>query len=118
VGHQDYYKPVDLLFVYGTLRSEFDNSYAVLLRERGQLLKKSVIAGSIFRVADYPGYRPEPPGSVHGEVYRVDSDLLQVLDEYEGGDFQRVMIDEMWVYQYLRQTSPESRIASGDYCQP
>jgi gamma-glutamylcyclotransferase (GGCT)/AIG2-like uncharacterized protein YtfP len=106
---------VDLLFVYGTLRSEFDNQYAVMLRSRAELVGRAVVAGSIFRIAEYPGYRPEPLGVVHGEVYRVDLELLRVLDEYEGAEYERVMVEGMWIYRYLGPVDGERRIESGDW---
>jgi gamma-glutamylcyclotransferase (GGCT)/AIG2-like uncharacterized protein YtfP len=107
---------VDLLFVYGTLRSEFDNRYALLLRARAELVGKAVVPGSIYKIAHYPGYRPEPAGVVQGEVYRVDSELLGVLDEYEGSEYERVIVEGMWIYQYRVQPAPRTRIASGDFC--
>jgi gamma-glutamylcyclotransferase (GGCT)/AIG2-like uncharacterized protein YtfP len=112
---------VDLLFVYGTLRSEFDNPYAKLLRSQAELVRPMTIMGSLFRIAHCPGYRPEPPGVVHGELYRLtDPDAtLRILDEYEGPEYERVLIDGVgWIYQYRAQPPDWVRIASGDFCHP
>ena len=111
---------MDLLFVYGTLRSEFDNPYAAMLREQAELVGPAMTTGSIFRIAHYPGYRPEPRGEVYGEVYRLrDAEAtLRVLDEYEGDEYERVLIDVGWVYQYRTQPPESTRIQSGDFCKP
>jgi|SRR5579863_1653256 len=109
-----------MLFVYGTLRSEFDNQYALLLRSQAKLVGPATVTGSIFRIRHYPAFRPEPAGEVHGELYRLnDPDTtLRALDEYEGPDFERVVVKDAWIYQYKKQPPKCSRIASGDFCAP
>ena len=109
---------MDLLFVYGTLRSEFDNAYATMLREKAEFVGRCNVRGAIFRIATYPGYRQEPGGMVSGEVYRVDEGTLAALDEYEGPDYERVRIDRFWIYQYKEQPPGNARISSGDFCNP
>src|SRR5579863_132217 len=110
--------PADLLFVYGTLRSEFDNQYARLLRKGATLVGRSTVRGSIYRVQHFPAFRPAPDGEVHGELYRLNQPeaLLKVLDEYEGEEFQRVMVGDAWIYQYKGNPPELSRIRSGDFC--
>jgi len=113
---------VDLLFVYGTLRSEFSNRHALLLRERAELIGPAETSGSIFWIADYPGYRPDPPGLVRGELYRLhDPDaMLAALDRYEGSDFERTEVTVggagAWIYRYRSQPPEGARISSGDFC--
>jgi gamma-glutamylcyclotransferase (GGCT)/AIG2-like uncharacterized protein YtfP len=84
----------DLLFVYGTLRSEFDNRYARLLRKGATLVGRATVSGSIHRVRHFPAYRPEPAGEVQGELYRLiqPAATLKALDEYEGPEFERVIV--------------------------
>jgi len=111
---------MDLLFVYGTLRSEFDNEYARLLRSEAEFAGKATVRGSIYRVKFFPAYREEPDGEVHGEVYRLrDAATLAELDEYEGQDFERVKVEtsrgEAWIYRYCGAPAAEARIASGDF---
>ena len=121
----------DLLFVYGTLRSGFDNPYAQLLRQRAELLGPATAQGSIYRVRHYPAFRPEAhpaaSGVVHGELYRMFPDpaaLLQALDDYEDVEFTRVPIaveqgggaHSAWIYRYDAALPPDSLIASGDFC--
>jgi gamma-glutamylcyclotransferase (GGCT)/AIG2-like uncharacterized protein YtfP len=116
---------LDLLFVYGTLRSEFDNRYARLLRKEATFLRRARVAGSIYRVEHYPAFRPHPEGEgsegdVKGELYRLHTPeaTLAVLDEYEGEEFERVAIEGAWLYQYKGDPRAEARIASGDFRAP
>jgi gamma-glutamylcyclotransferase (GGCT)/AIG2-like uncharacterized protein YtfP len=113
----------DLLFVYGTLRSEFNNRYARLLRKDATLVGRATVSGSIYRVRHYPAFRPEPAGEVQGELYRLSQPAatLKALDEYEGPEFERVIIKGAWIYQYKEHKEPlpeSSRIVSGDFCAP
>jgi len=116
---------LDLLFVYGTLRSEFDNRYARLLRKEATLVGRATVSGSIYRVSHYPAFRPEPAGEVHGELYRLNRPeaTLKALDEYEGPEYERVIVgdasfNQFWIYRY-KEPLPESlRISSGDFCAP
>jgi gamma-glutamylcyclotransferase (GGCT)/AIG2-like uncharacterized protein YtfP len=110
---------VDLLFVYGTLRSVFDNPYAAMLRANAGLIGRAVAPGSIFMIADYPGYRPEPPGEVHGELFRLHNPdaMFRILDDYEGPEYERVLIEGTgWIYQYRGRPDASKLIPSGDFC--
>jgi gamma-glutamylcyclotransferase (GGCT)/AIG2-like uncharacterized protein YtfP len=112
---------VDLLFVYGTLRSEFDNPYAKLLRSQAERVGPATVLGSVFRIAHYPGYRPEPRGTVQGELYRLadPESTFRILDAYEGEEYERIWMDGTgWIYQYRTQPDDSLRIASGDFCRP
>jgi len=115
---------LDLLFVYGTLRSEFDNRYARLLRAEATFLRRATVPGSIYRVEHYPAFRPQPDGEVQGELYRLHSPetTLAALDEYEGEEFERVVIrvvnKDAWIYRYKGDPPEEARIASGDFRAP
>ena len=113
------------MFVYGTLRSEFDNVYAKVLRDQAERLGRATVMGSIFRVAHYPGYRPEPPGQVTGELFRLSDPArtLAVLDDWEAPDFERVLTtvstgESVWIYEFRPDPPEGSRIASGDFCAP
>lgn len=108
----------DCLFVYGTLRSEFNNRYARLLRQHATLIEKTTVRGSIYRVRHYPAFRPEPDGEVRGELYRLHDPAatLRALDDYEGEEFERVVVGDFWIYQYKMRPPEESRIPSGDFC--
>ena len=114
---------VNLLFVYGTLRSQFINKYAVLLRANADLLGPASIGGAIYRIAHYPAWKPAPGGQVWGELYRLQRPeaILTTLDQYEGEEFRRVLVETpepAWIYQYQGDPPEASRIHSGDFCRP
>jgi gamma-glutamylcyclotransferase (GGCT)/AIG2-like uncharacterized protein YtfP len=114
----------DFLFVYGTLRSGFDNLYARKLRAEAELMGPATVRGSIFRISHYPGFRPEPEGVVHGELYRLNvPGTLAALDAWEGSEYERVRMavsgeGKAWIYQYGVQPPATARIESGDFCRP
>jgi gamma-glutamylcyclotransferase (GGCT)/AIG2-like uncharacterized protein YtfP len=115
------------LFVYGTLKSSFENRYAQQLRREAALVGRAQVAGRLYRVSSYPAMQPprDPKDLITGELYELyqPSKTLEVLDEWEedynrelhratvanGQDFQA------WIYVY-RQSLPEDRyIASGEW---
>jgi gamma-glutamylcyclotransferase (GGCT)/AIG2-like uncharacterized protein YtfP len=113
----------DLLFVYGSLRSEFDNVHAVRLRTESRFAGPATVAGSIFLIGPYPGFRAEPGGVVQGEIYSLakPAATLAHLDEYEGSEYTRVAVrltshdSEAWIYEYAVPLPLTVRIASGDF---
>ena len=119
---------VRFLFVYGTLRSEFDNPHARFLRAGAEFAGKATAKGSIFRIKHYPGFCLEPAGTVRGELYRLHTPAvtLDVLDRYEGAEYDRVLIQarpavdgdaiEAWVYRYKELPQGAKHIESGDFC--
>ena len=114
--------PIYLLFVYGSLRSVFDNPHARRLRMEAELLGEATIAGSIFLVGAYPGYRREPGGEVRGELYRLKdaAATLAAMDAYEGDEYPRVAVPvkghgRAWVYEYPGDVTGMARIESGDF---
>jgi len=121
---------MDHLFVYGTLRSGFQNEFARLLAERETLLGGARIHGKLYDIGRYPGLvlSPAPEEWAIGEVFRLhDADrTLAILDQYEGGEFTRVTATILmeageqlaWVYVYNGQVAEERRILSGDYLHP
>ena len=111
---------LDLLFVYGTLRSEFDNRYACQLRAEATFVRRAKVPGSIYRVEHYPAFRPQPEREVQGELYRLHTPevTLAVLDEYEGEEFERVVVKGAWIYQYKGDLPEQARIVSGDFHAP
>ena len=111
---------LNLLFAYGTLRSEFDNQYARLLRSQADFVRRATMPGSIYRVRHYPAFRPELAGEVQGELYRLHDPepVLQALDEYEDAEFERIVLNGAWIYQYKLSPAVDRRISSGDFCNP
>jgi gamma-glutamylcyclotransferase (GGCT)/AIG2-like uncharacterized protein YtfP len=113
----------DALFVYGSLRSEFDNPHVRLLREKAESLGRATVRGSIFLIRKYPGYRTEPDGIVQGELWRLHDPeaTLAALDEYEGDAYSRIAVTLLtppataWIYIYKGDVQPDRRIVSGDF---
>ena len=115
------------LFVYGTLKSTFENRYAQQLRREATSLGRAQMPGRPYRVTSYPGMRPphDPKDLITGELYQLHqpSKTLAVLDDWEEG-YQRELHCaaleksgpvQAWVYIY-RQSLPEDRyIASGEW---
>jgi len=116
----------DVLFAYGSLRSEFDNPYARKLRDEAESLGPATVRGSIFRIGDYPGYRREPDGVVRGELWRLRDAgrTLEALDDYEGAAYSRILVNtetpaaSAWIYLYAGEVRADRRIASGDFVSP
>jgi gamma-glutamylcyclotransferase (GGCT)/AIG2-like uncharacterized protein YtfP len=119
------------LFVYGTLKSSFQNPYAQRLQREARLLGRAQIPGRLYRISSYPGMRPprDPKDLITGELYELHQPLqtLAVLDEWEEDydrELHRAKLEKSgedgqdfpaWVYVY-RQSLPEDRyIASGEW---
>jgi gamma-glutamylcyclotransferase (GGCT)/AIG2-like uncharacterized protein YtfP len=124
------------LFVYGTLRSEFHNEFACLLRAGSVFMGKARVRGRLYRLGGYPGLKLSKSGEhwARGEVYllRDPEATLRALDAYEGcapddprpHQFERVKtgavmedgsVAEVWVYAYNREVPESRRIVSGDF---
>ena len=128
IGHHGilYRQVLDLLFVYGTLRSQFDNQHAALLRANAEFLSDTTVRGRVYRLGSrgfaYPGFVPDLDGTVHGELYRLrtPSGTLAQLDEYEGEEFERVAVEvdgaRAWIYRLRNVPASAPQIASGDFC--
>jgi gamma-glutamylcyclotransferase (GGCT)/AIG2-like uncharacterized protein YtfP len=126
----NYYNQVEeYFFVYGTLRSEFENVHARRLRAEARLMGPATVRGSIFRISHYPGFRATPDGEVQGELYcLVDpARTLAALDRYEGAQYRRVLIPvstrglswgAAWIFEYISEPAGGTRIDSGDFCRP
>jgi gamma-glutamylcyclotransferase (GGCT)/AIG2-like uncharacterized protein YtfP len=128
---------LDLLFVYGTLRSQCRNRFARLLARAATLLGPAQTRGRLYRIATYPGlvFSQAPDEWVKGELYRLPdaAALLPVLDDYEGCGIQDTppfpferMIGEalyedqtlrcwLYVYRAAAGLSERQRIPSGDF---
>ena len=126
----------DLLFVYGTLRSDIDRSRlppaarraADDLTASAELIARGAMAGTLRAVAWYPALivADRLPDPVYGEVWRLADPLtaLPRLDAYEGGEYHREVRDvaasdgailSAWVYVYDAPVGDAPVIDSGDY---
>ena len=115
------------LFVYGTLKSSFQNRFALRLRREAILLGRASMAGRLYRIHWYPGMRP-PLGSedvVHGELYKLrqPSKTLKALDEYEEGYRRELRVAALesgravqaWVYVYPQRRPEDRLVRNGDW---
>ncbi len=79
---------VAYLFVYGTLKKDFDNTGTRMLKKYADLVATGKINAVLYQVANYPGsvISHEPSAWVEGEVYLLNQNeaILNMLDEYEG----------------------------------
>jgi gamma-glutamylcyclotransferase (GGCT)/AIG2-like uncharacterized protein YtfP len=114
----------EYLFVYGTLRRGSNNKFALMLADRAQLVGPARVPGLLYDFGQYPGAVKGEQGDhwIHGEVHwAADPELLTLLDDYEGPEFERAIVSvtgvqECWIYWYV---GPETGrlIASGDWFQ-
>ena len=92
----------DLLFVYGTLRSDSGHPMHDALARGAVLVGRGSVCGTLVDLGDYPGLVLEQAGTTHGEVWRVvDPTLWATLDAYDGigpdaevsESYERVRVD-------------------------
>ena len=114
-----------LVFIYGSLRRGCTRSMSTRF-PNSNFVSAAQVNGSLFDLGDYPGLRcneADPP--VIGEVYEVDDELLNELDEFEASsDYLRKQVkvslgDQTklsWVYEPDTEVySLTKLIASGDW---
>ncbi len=119
------------LFVYGTLKSNFDNDFAKYLRGKATYMGQGKVFGRMYLLGWYPGIILDKDGyEIIGEVYHLSlqaEEVLAKLDDYEGvelGDYRRVLrtifVNDLpikcWVYETLIETDIE--IKSGEFLAP
>ncbi|MFC4994509.1 gamma-glutamylcyclotransferase family protein [Rubritalea tangerina] len=110
------------IFVYGTLRREASNAHRMA---SASFVSTAIAHGNLYCVDWYPGLVLSNSGrAVIGEVYTVDENTLAQLDAYEGEEYRRVLsaveledgsVAEVWVWEYVREVSSLTLIASGDW---
>jgi gamma-glutamylcyclotransferase (GGCT)/AIG2-like uncharacterized protein YtfP len=96
-----------------------------LLAGRARYLEPGRVAGRIIDLGAYPGALPDPGGSVHGEIYRVeDPTLWAALDSVEGAQYHRreVIVRSgggrelaAYIYWYIGPLDRGVPIPGGDY---
>lgn len=105
----------DYIFVYGLFRDQSKNLLGDCVH-----CGKTSINGRLWRVNEfYPGFT-SGSGTVWGDVYLFDVNLLDQMDAYEGSEYIRVRVKtasdiECWVYQYVYDVSNCKEITSGDW---
>jgi gamma-glutamylcyclotransferase (GGCT)/AIG2-like uncharacterized protein YtfP len=106
---------MEYVFVYGVFRDSARN----LL---GQFTHcgKAYVKGKLFKVNEfYPGFVPGE-GKVWGDIYLINPEVFEKLDEFEGDEYLRSKIKtstgiECWIYQYKYKTDNFPEIKNGDW---
>jgi gamma-glutamylcyclotransferase (GGCT)/AIG2-like uncharacterized protein YtfP len=116
------------LFVYGTLKSSFQNRFARRLRREARLLGSAEMPGRLYRLRWYVAMRPARGSGkrVSGELYKLrqPSKTLQVLDCYEEHEYRRELHHatltngqsfRAWVYIYRHRRPEDTYIVFGKW---
>lgn len=128
--------PIQLLFVYGSLRSGFRNPAYQYLTRYFHLLGEAVVKGKFYDKGEYPVAVPATDDSfITGELYECNNPdelawAVAQLDDYEGlnvepGEspwykrervtvFQSGTPAEAWIYWYNGSTEGMKEIYLGD----
>jgi len=126
-----------LLFVYGSLRRDFNHPMGRYLQTNCQLMGNAIFQGKLFDAGSFPAAikSTNPNDQVQGELYAIKNadHLLDKLDNYEGFEpekpdqslFFRTKEevkpssgDKMvpaWIYLFNRPVTDFQAIPSGDY---
>jgi gamma-glutamylcyclotransferase (GGCT)/AIG2-like uncharacterized protein YtfP len=116
------------LFVYGTLRTSFDNRWAKMLRRSGILVGAARVRGRLYRVGQYTGLKRLAHGNswVLGELFQLHNPrkILPALDHYEGEKFNRVRtmayVEDVgvlacWTYEYGPDVPSQRSVPAGRF---
>lgn len=81
--------PKNHIFVYGLLKSMYDNEPAKFIRKNCTLVGNASFPGVLLDLGTYPGavYDADSTSTVYGEVFQVnrnEKELVQFLDNFEG----------------------------------
>jgi gamma-glutamylcyclotransferase (GGCT)/AIG2-like uncharacterized protein YtfP len=114
-----------LVFVYGTLRRGSARAMSIRF-PNSKFIAEAKVNGSLYDLGAYPGLLlNESSSSVTGEVYEVDDEILNKLDDFEASsNYLRKQVEisidgqrkACWVYEpNLEFYSLRTPITSGDW---
>jgi gamma-glutamylcyclotransferase (GGCT)/AIG2-like uncharacterized protein YtfP len=114
-----------LVFVYGTLRRGCTRAMSIRF-PKSQFIAHAKVRGSLYDLGAFPGLILEQSNSlVTGEVYEVDDEILNELDNFEASSNYRRKQVEVSIGTHRRmcwtyEPNPESYsfrtvITSGDW---
>jgi gamma-glutamylcyclotransferase (GGCT)/AIG2-like uncharacterized protein YtfP len=128
--------PVNTLFVYGSLRSDFSSSGHKYISDYFNLIGKAKVKGKLYALKDYPAAIPTKEDCfIIGELYSISNldefvFAMKQLDDYEGVNteiggkplYNRELADiyinekivQSWIYWYNGDVDGNPFIASGD----
>ena len=118
----------ELLFVYGALRKGASNDWRM---KDARWLGSAEVLGTLVKIDWYPGLVLTGERPVKGEVYEVETELLEELDHFEGvgegsernGEYQRIRVTvsleggpvDVWIYEWLKGIEGYEIVESGDW---
>lgn len=124
------------LFVYGSLRNEFNNPMASFLNETAQYICDGQLQGFLYDIQTYPGAVHDftTESLILGQVFKMSNEtvIFNVLDPYEGIEdelftrqicpvFVEAEADKKtincWVYLFNKPTMFLKKIENGNYIQ-
>lgn len=117
----------DYLFVYGTLRRNYNLKLKAKVASDIAYIGQAKVAASLYDIGRYPGaIKGNTDDEVVGDVFVLNDPekVLKVLDEYEGNEFSReknrVKLRSgksvnAWVYWYNQKPEGKRRIPYKDY---
>jgi gamma-glutamylcyclotransferase (GGCT)/AIG2-like uncharacterized protein YtfP len=104
------------LFAYGMFRDVARDLLGDLKK-----CERTTVNGKMYWVNSfYPGVILGGDDLVHGDIYLIDSNRLDALDEFEGEEYHRKKIitksgKECWIYEYILPITGFKQITSGDW---
>jgi gamma-glutamylcyclotransferase (GGCT)/AIG2-like uncharacterized protein YtfP len=117
---------MEYLFVYGTLRKNYDLKLKYRIAKELKYIGKAKVAARLYDLGRYPGAVEDKSSEVIGDVFLLsDSEkVLKFLDDYEGEEYERKKgkvklrsgkLIIAWIYWYKGLTKEERRIFYKDY---
>lgn len=118
----------DYLFVYGTLRNDYDLKLKNKVSRDMEYVGKAKVDASLYDLGRYPGARKEKDNNneVIGDVFLLNDPerIFKILDKYEGDEFTRkkdlVRLRtgksiNAWIYWYDLKPDENRKIRYKDY---
>lgn len=116
----------EYLFVYGTLRKNYDLKLKNRVAKDLQYIGKGKVGARLYDLGRYPGAVKDKYSEVIGDVFLLsDSEkVLNFLDDYEGDGYERKnekirlrsgKFITAWMYWYRGVVKEEHRIFYKDY---
>lgn len=116
----------EYLFVYGTLRKNYDLKLKNRVAKDLQYIGKGKVGARLYDLGRYPGAVKDKYSEVIGDVFLLsDSEkVLNFLDDYEGDGYERKnekirlrsgKFITAWMYWYRGVVKEEQRIFYKDY---
>lgn len=104
------------IFVYGLFRDQ-----ARELLGDFEYIGRAYVYGKIWKVNDfYPGFKRGGDTKVWGEIFCIKKGVIPTLDEYEGDEYERKVIEtslgiDCWIYEYKYEINEYEFIQTGDW---